>query len=314
MNRKKAPGVDRAIAPAAGVTRRGQPLSYSRAPAPDLAPWIGWLYVTVVDAPAEHTLRCGLLADTACIRVQLRGAWTAQTRDGLCALERAALLFGPNSKRMEVGVTGSFTSVGAVIRPGAGHALTRRPEADLADRFTTIDRLGLMPGEWLAMFDEQGSPEQWCLAMEQALRSLIAARSAPEPDPVTARFEAAALADPAIGVGEFAAQCGIEQRRLERIVKRDFGMTPKQVLRRARALDMASHLRGVADDAEAEILALRYYDQSHLIREFTAMFGMSPRQFVDLAQPLMTLSLETRQARRLEMTERIAPGGIRPWQ
>jgi hypothetical protein len=29
---------------------------------------------------------------------------------------------------------------------------------------------------------------------------------------------------------------------------------------------------------------------------------------------LMTLALETRQARRLELTERIAPGGIRPWQ
>ena len=91
-------------------------------------------------------------------------------------------------------------------------------------------------------------------------------------------------------------------------------MPPKQVLRRARALDMASHLRGVADHDEAEALALRYYDQSHLIREFTALFGMSPRQFVDSPQPLMTLSLETRQARRLETIARIAPGDIKPWQ
>ena len=33
-------------------------------------------------------------------------------------------------------------------------------------------------------------------------------------------------------------------------------MAPKQVLRRARALDMASHLRGVADADEAEELGL----------------------------------------------------------
>ena len=149
MNRQIRPGVDRAIAPAAGVTRQGQPLSYNRAPAPDLAPWIGRFYVTVVDAPADHALQCGLLADTACIRVQLRGAWTAQTRDGLCALGRAALVFGPNTRRMAVGVTGSFTSVGAVLRPGAGHALARLPEADLAvaadvERFlkTTRERFG----------------------------------------------------------------------------------------------------------------------------------------------------------------------------
>ncbi|KPF54294.1 AraC-like DNA-binding protein [Novosphingobium capsulatum] len=314
MSRQIRPAVDRAIAPAAGFTRQGQPLSYNRAPAPDLAPWIGRFYVTVVDAPAGHALQCGLLADTACIRVQLRGEWTAQTRDGLRALGRAALVFGPNTKRMAVGVTGSFTSVGAVLRPGAAHVLARLPEAELTDRFATIDQLGLNPDHWLEMFDPAASPEDWCQAMEEALRAVIAWRGTAEPDAVSARFEAAALANPAIGVGEFAQQCGIEQRRLERIVRRDFGMTPKQVLRRARALDMASHLRGVADDAEGETLALRYYDQSHLIREFTAMFGMSPRQFVDLAQPLMTLSLETRQARRLEMTERIAPGGIRPWQ
>ena len=107
---------------------------------------------------------------------------------------------------------------------------------------------------------------------------------------------------------------GIEQRRLERIVRRDFGLPPKQVLRRARALDMASHLRGVADQAEGEALALRYYDQSHLIREFDELFGMSPSQFVSAPQPLLTLALESRQARRLEAIERISPGELRPWQ
>ena len=86
------------------------------------------------------------------------------------------------------------------------------------------------------------------------------------------------------------------------------------MLRRARALDMTSYLRGVADQAEAEELQLRYYDQSHLIREFTELFGMSPRQFVASPQPILTLALESRQARRLEMIERVAPGAVRPWQ
>jgi len=114
-------------------------------------------------------------------------------------------------------------------------------------------------------------------------------------------------------VTQCASDGGIGMRQLERIVRRDFGMTPKHVMRRARALDMASHLRGVADHEEAEALMLRYYDQSHLIREFTALIGMSPRQFVERPQPLMTLTLETRQARRLEMLDRIAPGGSPPW-
>src|SRR3546814_11208346 len=90
-------------------------------------------------------------------------------------------------------------------------------------------------------------------------------------------------------------------------------MPPKQVLRRARALDMASHLRGVADLDEGEEMALRYYDESHLIHEFTALFGMSPRQFVKRPQPILTLALESRQARRLEALNRLAPGQTRPW-
>jgi hypothetical protein len=91
-------------------------------------------------------------------------------------------------------------------------------------------------------------------------------------------------------------------------------MPPKQVMRRARALDMASHLRGVADHDEADQLMLRYYDQSHLIREFTELFGMLPSQFVASPLPLLTVSLEARQARRLEVMERIAPGARRPWE
>jgi hypothetical protein len=72
-------------------------------------------------------------------------------------------------------------------------------------------------------------------------------------------------------------------------------------------------LRGVADADEAEALMLRYYDQSHLIRDFIALIGMSPRQFVQRPQPLMTFCLETRQARRLEMLDRLAPGESPPW-
>jgi len=70
----------------------------------------------------------------------------------------------------------------------------------------------------------------------------------------------------------------------------------------------------VADSTEGEELALRYYDESHLIHEFTELFGMSPGQFVRTPQPILTLALESRQARRLEALNRIAPGQSRPWE
>lgn len=313
MSRSNRPGVDRAIvSPIA--TRDGQPISYSRAPAADLDRWIGRLYVTIVGTPPEHRLDCGLLSDFACIRIQLRGKWEATTADGVRTSERAAMLFGPHSRRMPISVTGSFVSIGIFLRPGVCHAL-RGPEiATLTDRLATFAELEMPEQRWLDMFDPDGSPEDWVQAMECEMRSLIADRAVREPDPISARFEAAAFADPTVSIARLAENLGVTQRRLERIARRDFGMPPKQVLRRARALDMASHLRGVADHDEAESIALRYYDQSHLIREFTALFGMSPRQFVERPQPLMTLGLETRQARRLEEIRRLEPGEIKPWE
>jgi AraC-like DNA-binding protein len=314
MARNNRPGVDRAIASVGAVTRDGQPISFSRAPAADLAPWIGRLYVTIVDAPADYRLACGILNDTAMLRIQLRGSWTAETADGPQQMDRAALFFGPNTRRLPITVTGSFTSVGLSVRPGACHALGAPSLDALCDRLAPLETIGLSSSRWMNLFAEGASPEAWCAAMETELRTTIAARGAAEPDPVSTYVEAAAFTNPEITVAALAAQCSTEQRKLERIVRRDFGIPPKQVMRRARALDMASHLRGVADQAEAEDLALRYYDQSHLIREFTALFGMSPRQFVEAPQPLMTLALETRQTRRLETIARLAPGGIKPWQ
>lgn len=313
MSRSNRPGVDRAIvSPIA--TRDGQPISYSRAPAADLDRWIGRLYVTIVGTPPEHRLDCGLLSDFACIRIQLRGKWEATTADGVRTSQRAAMLFGPHSRRMPISVTGSFVSIGIFLRPGVCHAL-RGPEiATLTDRLATFAELEMPEQRWLDMFDPDGSPEGWVQAMECEMRSLIADRAVREPDPISARFEAAAFADPTVSIARLAENLGVTQRRLERIARRDFGMPPKQVLRRARALDMASHLRGVADHDEAESIALRYYDQSHLIREFTALFGMSPRQFVERPQPLMTLGLETRQARRLEEIRRLEPGEVKPWE
>jgi AraC-like DNA-binding protein len=313
MRKPTMPAVDTAIASRI-VTRQGQPISYNRAPAPDLAPWIARLYATVVELPAGRRLECGLLNDQSLFRIQLQGHWAAQTADGVVEGRRNALFFGPQTRLMPVTVTGSFVSVGIALRPGTGHALRGLKTADYLDRIVPCEELGL-PGEAaLEMLEREPDSEARLQVLEGLIRRIVEASGAQPPDPITARFEIRAFTDPTVSVAEFARECGIDQRRLERIVRRDFGVPPKQVLRRARALDMASSLRGVADQAEAEELQLRYYDQSHLIREFTELFGMSPRQFAASPQPILTLALESRQAGRLELIERVAPGGVRPWE
>ncbi|MFM5923617.1 MAG: helix-turn-helix domain-containing protein [Novosphingobium sp.] len=313
MSRHSRPGIDPALAPRLGVSRDGQPLSYNRLPAPDLAPWIGWLYVASVEMPDDYQLQCSLLNDTAMIRIQLSGDWTAETRDGTLNYSRSAMYCGPQSKAMPIRVRGSFKSVGFALNPGAGVTVTGLPASDYLDRMVPLDEINLPGNGALEMLQPGASPEEWLQVLEGMARGVLALRRAQEPDPVSARFERLALTDPSASVADFAKECGISLRQLERICQRDFGLPPKQVLRRARAIDMASHLRGVADRAEAAELELRYYDQSHMIREFTKLFGMAPRQFVETPQPLMTLALESRQSRRLAVLDRLAPGADKPW-
>lgn len=314
MRRKSPPAVDHAIAPEQGYTREGQPLSYNRAPAPDLEPWLGRLYVTKVNAPTDYVLSCGLFSDTAVIRMQLAGRWTAETADGHEEFGRAALFFGPQLRLMPVSVTGSFISVGMALRPGTCTALHGPRVGDFLDRLVVTSAIAMPSDKILGSLDPDATPEEWLQTLEKMFRQRVEHFDGARPDPITSRFEELAFSDPGIGVGEAARECGVERRKLERVVSRDFGMSPKQFLRRSRALDMASHLRGVADKDEADEIALRYYDESHLIHEFTDLFGMSPRQFASTPQPLLTLALESRQARRLEALKRIKPGQSRPWE
>lgn len=314
MVKRGQPGIDRAIAPRHGVSRGGQPLSYNRVPSPDLAPWIAWLYVTIVDAPPDYQLNCGLINDTAILRIQIKGDWTAQTAKGEISHGREVLFFGPQSRRMPISVTGSFISVGISLRPGASHALKGPKLSEALDSIVLMNQYDHRGNSIFDQFDPKASPEDWAATMEKLVRGWVAHVGAKPPDPLSARFETLAFTDPSASIADFARDCGVDQRRLERVIRRDFGLSPKKVLRRARALDMASHLRGVADQAEAEELALRYYDQSHMIHEFTELFGMSPKLFAERPQPILTLTLESRQAWRLGALDRLAPGAQRPWE
>lgn len=296
-----------------GTSQRGLPLSVNRAPSADLDPWVARLVAARIEAPPDNFLSCGMCNDVSYARMIQRGVWTAEGKDGLGTYQNEALLFGPHSKRMALTCTGPVAAIGVGLRPGALARLLGRKTGDLADRVERGDPLGLVEADILAEYPPGGSPEQWLARLEDRLRVLVAQVKPAPPDPISAAFEYASFVDPNIAPGIVAEKEGISLRQLERIVKRDFGMTPKKVLRRARALDLAAQLCGVGDEEEEQELLLRYFDQSHLIREFQAFFGVTPAAFRSSPRPLMTISLETRQARRLEVLERIAPDGRRPW-
>lgn len=295
-------------------TRDGQLLTINRQARADLRPWLAHVYGVRVDAPDDQLISCGLFADGAVLRVVLWGDHHIEARDGPMFCGRGALYFGPHSHRLPVSARGPFASVGLALRPGAAEALGGVPTSQVIDRVVPYSRLGFDEEALMANFDPEAGVGEWMNVLEDCFASWVERSGGRLPDPLAQAFNRLAFVNPARPVADCAAELGVDLRTLERRVKRAFGLSPKKVLRRARALDMAAHLRGVADQNEAEELALRYFDQSHLNREFTELFGMTPVQFVRTPQPLLTTTLEARQARRLEALERLPEGARRPWQ
>ena len=115
-------------------------------------------------------------------------------------------------------------------------------------------------------------------------------------DPIVASFEAIARNDSTIKVEAAAQLLGLSPRQLERRCLAGFGLSPKAVLQRCRFLDMATAMRGFSNADEAELAALRFFDQSHLNREFRRYTGMTPGAFQRLRSPLFDASLQLRES------------------
>ncbi|MXO91260.1 helix-turn-helix domain-containing protein [Pontixanthobacter aquaemixtae] len=301
------------LVPETGATKDGVPLSFNRPPAPDLEPWLGRIMVAVAHAP-DSTVDSGLLCnDAGYVRTAIGVDWTVETADGELEIRDETFLCGQHSKAMPLKFAGGIKVAGFMLRPGAIRALWGKDDGKLVDRIKPMEFVGVADEELTGLHTPDISPEDWLLSIENWLRTMIAQKGLPVPEQLSQRFEEASFADPNQSINEFADANNVTARTLQRIIKRDFGLTPKQVMRRARTLDLAARLCGVADEEEEEEMYLRFFDQSHQIREFIAFFGMTPRQFMTDRQGLLTLSLEIRQARRLELLDRVAPDAVRPW-
>lgn len=297
-----------------GETRSGMPLSLNRAPAADLDPWIARIVVTKVDTTPDFQVDCGLCSDIAFERLLIGREWTVQTVDGPRRFGAEPILMGPHSQHMPVFCKGTMSTLGVGFRPGALRKLLGRTLPKLVDRIEPGDPLNLLADDGASRFPKDASAQQLADLLEERVRLFVEHLQPEPPEPLSSAFEYASFANPNIAPGEFAAAHGISLRTLERTVRRDFGLTPRTVLRRARALDLAAQLLGVSDETEEQEFLLRYFDQSHVIREFQAFFGVTPQAFRRSPKVLLTINLETRAARRLEELDKLQPGARRPWQ
>lgn len=270
-------------------------LSCNYAPSPDLAPYIRQHYVFEAHLPESAVLIDKLMSETAFIRILLKGDWAAEITPGTWSNFGTVPLMGANCVPLKVRVRGPFLVVGVALRPGGWRSLFDCPAHEIADRACPLaDQWGALADQLLWAVTAAPDDAGIVRAIEAVLASRLAARGYPPANETIARFEDIARNDSTMPIADASDSLGLSTRQLERLCRASFGHTPKVVLRRSRFLDTSQAMRGFGSPSAEHLTALRYFDQSHLNREFRHFFGMTPGQFEKAQTPLFTAGLKLR--------------------
>jgi AraC-like DNA-binding protein len=263
--------------------------------APKLLPFLRRHYIFAAALPPDFELEDFLLADNAFVRILIDGDWAWWDGDHWVELD-GPLLFGTNAHAIKVRVRGPFSVASFAIRPSAWTSLFETPATDFVDRIVPLaEGWGQEAADALARGVRAATTDEACIAaMDAAVLAQLDRIGRNEVDPVLASFEAIARNDSTIRVDDAAQLLGLSPRQLERRCLAGFGLSPKSVLQRCRFLDMAAAIRGQSAAGEAELAALRFFDQSHLNREFRRYTGMTPGAFQRAVTPLFDASLHLR--------------------
>ncbi|MEU4565837.1 AraC family transcriptional regulator [Micromonospora sp. NPDC023956] len=185
---------------------------------------------------------------------------------------------GVARRLFSITLAGSGRVCGVQFRPGGFRPFWRRPVAELTDR-----RLPLVPAP---------DPAEVCAGDDddrrRALDDFLLGR-APEPDP--SADEAMRLADEIrtdrgiLRVDDLARRHGLSTRRLQRLFVGYVGVGPKWVIRRYRLQEAIEQAAVGVPDWATLAADLGYSDQAHLVRDFTAVTGVTPTAYVRSLHP-----------------------------
>ncbi|MEV0806452.1 AraC family transcriptional regulator [Micromonospora sp. NPDC050200] len=238
-------------------------------PAPALQPWVElyWLIDWELSAPFAQQL-----VPHPAVNLVFR-----RTEGG----PETAKITGVGRRLFSITLTGTGRVSGIQFRPGGFRPFWRRPVAELTGERRPLAEVPAAARAAAAGGAGrcEGTDAERSLALDAFLTAW-----APEPDP--AAVEAMALAEAirtdrsVLRVDDLARRHGISTRRLQRLFLDHVGVGPKWVIRRYRLQEAIERAGEGPPDWSALAADLGYSDQAHLVRDFTAVTGVSPTAYV----------------------------------
>ena len=206
---------------------------------------------------------------------QTGGRWKKQPRAFLVGALSRPWLLRPGRRVHTLGIR---------FRPGAVTALLRIDMAAATDREVALDRLvplaeaRALVSRLASVGNEgvgRGARERAAIAFEWLLEKLARANGSSAP---SAALEFVRKSHGQARVRDVAAAVGWTQRKLERSFRKHVGIGPKLYARIVRLNAVLATLDARERDAAVDLaLDAGYFDQAHLLREFRALAGRTPR-------------------------------------
>jgi len=186
--------------------------------------------------------------------------------------------FGARERVHRKLIRGGQRAVTARLQIGAPAALLGVPAAAMAGHIVALEDLwGNAASQRLyARLAAARTTAEAAAILERAIAERLAAAGADRARPELARAAAARLAS--ASVHSVAVELGVSERHLRRVFRETVGVSPKAFAKLTRFQRALRAARAGAPANWASIAAaVGYYDQAHLIAEFRAIAGVTPR-------------------------------------
>ncbi len=259
---------------------------------PPLAAFISSFYHFTYDGDAMAELE---RADRAQFRFQLRGSGEYHFAAGHVLPTFPVTIIGPTSAPVTAVAREPQTAFGWGMTPAGWDNLMGGKAGKYVDN--AFDAQSIFGDAIMdlrsRLITALGFAEQLVVA-KQAAAGIYKKRSS-APFEFTNKVDQWLLStgDPDIDV--LIASTGLSHRQLERNTIRFYGMPPKKLARKYRAL-RAAHVLAHGDSLDDSALGLAFYDQSHHIREVKQFTGLTPSQLRSGHSALTSATMEGRHA------------------
>ena len=206
---------------------------------------------------------------------------------------RGAIVHGPQSRYFVLEARPDVHVLGVHFHPGAGALLLGAPARALADRHVALEDLwGCAARELRERLLEAATPAAMFALLERELLDRL--HRVPRVNPaISFALRGIRAAPSEVRVGALQQATGYSSRRFLALFADSVGLAPKVYGRIQRLKGLVEAAAPLPRPDWAELACAHgYFDQSHLVREFRELSGVTPAQYRPLPRRPLHMNLE----------------------